>query len=182
MKKLSFAIVAFLGLGLGFTANAQDDNDDTHLVTIVINEHSIIDIEPNGSKNITQTFVAPTEAGNGLTTPAANASLWLNYSSIISTGETRTISVKASVLVPGVAISVLAAAPVVAGGNGGTGSTVVLTAADQPIITGIGSVYTGDGASAGSNVTYTLSNPVANYGSIVAGSTDVTVTYTISNN
>lgn len=182
MKKLSLAVIAVLGLSVG--AFAQDNNDDTHDVTIVIPEVALLDIEPTGSKNITQTFVAPTEAGLGLTAPTANTALWLNYSSIVTAAapdNSRTISVKASALVPGVNIAIAAGTP---GGTGTLGTPVAvatLATTDAPIMSGVGSCYTGDGA-VGSNLTYTLTTPTGSYSNLVAASTTITVTYTLSDN
>jgi hypothetical protein len=63
-----------------------------------------------------------------------------------------------------------------------------LSAADQTIISGIGSAYTGNGTNNGHNLTYALvagSGPggVANYADLLAtATTSATVTYTISDN
>ena len=185
MKKLSLAIIACFGLSFG--AFAQDTKTDNHDVTIVIQEVAILDIHSTGaSKNITQTFTAPTEAGLALVAPPADATLWLNYSSIVTAAapdNVRKVSVKISATVPGVNIQVAAATPT-GTGTLGSGSTVTaLSTTDQDIITAIGSCYTGDGASVGSNLTYTLTTLNADYGTLVAGTTPpVTVTYTLSDN
>ena len=185
MKKF-FLLVSLIS-GLSTFSFAQDDNDDTHVMTIKIAEHSLLDIEATGMKTITQEFDKPTEAGFGLKDPAANSTIWLNNSSVVSTGETRTIKVKASAVVPGVNIEVTAANASITGNNSagtpGVGSKVAtLSTADQDLITGIGSVYTGNGPNSGSNITYKLSTPNANYGNIVAATTNITITYTITNN
>lgn len=187
MKKLTFAIIAVLGFGFN-GAFAQDSNNDNHTVTITIPEVALLDIEPAGSKNFSMLFIAPTEAGLGITAPAANATLWLNYSSIVTAAapdNIRTVSVKSSTPIPGVGIAVTAGTPVMAtgAGTGGTaGPAVTLTTTDQGIISGIGSCYTGDGAGAGSNVSYGITAAPAAYALLVAGATPVTVTYTLSDN
>ena len=186
MKKLTLAIIAVLGFGFG--ASAQDTNIDFHTVTITIPEVALLDIELAGSKNITTTFTAPTEAGEAIVAPTTGlGSLWLNYSSIVTASGldmSRTVSVKASGLIAGTSLNVTAGVPVITGG--GTGGSPVaitaITAADQTIISGIGSVWTGDGVNSGSNITYALTAPAASYGSLVAGTTAVTVTYTLSDN
>ena len=176
--------MAFVGFGFG--AAAQDSNTDNHTVTITIPEVALLDIELAASKNFSMLFVAPTEAGLGITAPAADASLWLNYSSIVTAAapdNIRTVSVKSSTTIPGVGIAVTAGTPVMAtgAGTGGTaGAAVTLTVSDQTVITGIGSCYTGDGAGKGSNVSYAISAAPAAYALLVAGSTIVTVTYTLS--
>lgn len=187
MQKLSTALlVSFLTLTL--SVNAQDTNHDSHTIGISIPEVAILDIEPAASKNITMNFTAPTEAGDPLTNPANNASLWLNYSSIKSAADpTRIISVKLTSLIAGVDIKVTAGAAAASGdGTKGTpGSQLTLTTADQTIISGIGSAYTGNGASNGHNLTYEVAfgaGGPASYSDLIFSSNTATVTYTISDN
>lgn len=188
MKKLNTALfVSFLALSA--TVNAQtDDQDDSHTIGITIPEVALVDIESSGSKNITMDFTAPTEAGLPIVAPTNNTALWLNYSSIKSTTDvTRTISVKLDALIAGVDIKVTAGAAASTGdGTKGTPSSqLTLTAADQTIISGIGSAYTGNGASNGHNLTYELAfgtTGAASYADLQASSNTATVTYTISDN
>ena len=199
MKKLTFAFIAFLGLGT-VGAFAQDDKDDTHDVTIVIPEVAILDIESLLSKNFNFAFkpdgtAAIGEAGKGLIADPGNnvPALWLNYTSVVTgpggADPTRNISVFASSVVPGVTMKVTAGAPIITTGGGTPGTpTAQVTiglgplASATPIITGIGSVFTGDGVGAGSPLTYAIDVPAASFGSLVAGSTTVTLTYTLSDN
>jgi hypothetical protein len=177
--------------------NAQsasaDTKTDNHTVTIDIPEVAILDIEPSTNKNLNLKFTAPTEAGEKLVAPAADKSLWLNYSSIkTSTGpdNVRTVSVKLNTPVPGVDIKVTAAA--YSGNGAGTfgvpASTLTLTSADQTILTGIGSAYTGNGVNNGHNLQYDVAvggtgTGATGYSSIVANTTAAAiVTYTISDN
>jgi hypothetical protein len=190
MKTLKIILSLFLvfSTAVGF---AQDDTDDTHTVAISIPQVALVDIESTGaSKNLTLAFDAPTEAGDPLSDPTDDTSLWLNYSSIKSgSAVTNTVSVKLDTALPGVDINVTAAAD--AGGGDGavgavTGTAVTLTTADQTIVSNIGSSYTGDGSSAGHNLTYSVDGATtgtANYEDLVATTgTTVTVTYTISDN
>ena len=187
MKKLSLAIIAILGMSFGALAQA-DTKTDNHTITITIPEVALLDIELAGaSKNISTTFTAPTEAGLPITGPTTGLNtLWLNYSSIVESAGadmSRTVTVSATSLVPGTVLNVSAGTPVVAGGSGGTPVAITsITATGQTIISGIGSVYTGDGVGAGSNITYSLTAPAGTYGSLMAGSTPVIVTYTLSDN
>ncbi|MDQ1097883.1 MULTISPECIES: hypothetical protein [Chryseobacterium] len=184
-----------LGLSLIFVAvslaNAQDTNTDTHTVGITIPEVALVDIEPAATKNITLGFTAPTEAGLPITPTGSNNTLWLNYSSIKSaTDATRNVSVRLNALIPGIDIRVTAAAATGAGGGtlGTSAGQITLSAADQTIISGIGSAYTGDGANNGHNLTYALApgsgtGTVASYADLESTTTAVaTVTYTISDN
>lgn len=192
MKKHKLSVILSL-TALAFTTqlNAQDSNTDNHTIGITIPEVALVDIEPAASKNITMGFTAPTEAGLPITLTGTNNTLWLNYSSIKSvTDATRTVSVKLNAVIPGVDIKVTAAAATGSGaGTLGTPSAqLILSAADQTIISGIGSAYTGDGANNGHNLTYALapgsgSGSVAAYADLQATTTAVaTVTYTISDN
>jgi hypothetical protein len=65
--KAKFTSVSILGivlsLGLSISAFAQADSDiDQHQVTVVIPTLALLDIETSGSKNISASFIAPTEA------------------------------------------------------------------------------------------------------------------------
>lgn len=191
MKKHKLSFLSLIALAFSIHMNAQDTNTDNHTIGITIPEVALVDIEPAASKNITMGFTAPTEAGLPITLTGTNNTLWLNYSSIKSVADaTRTVSVKLNALIPGVDIKVTAAAASGSGaGTLGTPSAqLILSAADQTIVSGIGSAYTGDGANNGHNLTYTLapgsgSGSVASYADLEATTTAVaTVTYTISDN
>ena len=184
MKKLTFAIIAVLGLGTNGVF-AQVDNTDDHTVTVVVPEVALLDIETTGaSTNFSLMFTAPTEEGLGLTAPPSNTTTWLNYSSIVkptTLAAGREISVKASALVPGVDIKVLAAAGIMSAGLAGTPTAqVTLTLTNSSIITGVKSCFTGNGNTAGHMVTYDAS--VSSFAALVSNGAGaaVTVTYTLS--
>ncbi|KFF25025.1 hypothetical protein [Chryseobacterium vrystaatense] len=192
MKKLNLSLaVCLITVAFSGSLQAQDTNTDNHTITISIPEVALVDIEPAATKNITLGFTAPTEAGNPVTASTANNTLWLNYSSIKSVADpTRNVSVKVNALIPGIDIHVTAAAATGSGGGtlGTPAAQITLSAADQTIISGIGSAYTGNGANNGHNLTYALaagSGPggVAVYADLQATATTLaTVTYTISDN
>lgn len=191
MKRIKFILAVTAIVFVSVNAKAQDSNTDNHTVSITVPEVALADIEPAANKNITLGFTAPTEAGLPIVANGTNNTLWLNYSSIKSTSDaTRNVSVRLNAVVPGIDITVTAAAATGSGaGTLGTPSAqLILSASDQTIISGIGSAYTGDGANNGHNLTYALapgsgSGTVANYADLEATSTSVaTVTYTISDN
>ncbi|MDH6251276.1 hypothetical protein M2347_001003 [Chryseobacterium sp. H1D6B] len=192
MKKLKFTLtLSLVAFAISANMNAQDTNTDNHTIGITIPEVALVDIEPAASKNITLGFTAPTEAGLPIVPASPNSTLWLNYSSIKSVADpTRHVSVKLGALIPGVDIKVTAAAATGSGGGtlGTPAAQLILSAADQTIISGIGSAYTGDGANNGHNLTYTLNfgstlGSVALYADLQATAAAVaTVTYTISDN
>lgn len=192
MNKLKLTIaMSLFAAAISGNMSAQDSNTDNHTITISIPEVALVDIEPSATKNITLGFSAPTEAGNPIAAAPANNTLWLNYSSIKSVAHPlRNVTVKLNAIIPGVDIHVTAAAATGAGAGtlGASSGLLTLSAADQTIISGIGSAYTGNGANNGHNLTYALvpgSGPggVAAYADLQATATTMaTVTYTISDN
>ena len=190
MKFKKITLLSFFSISImAFTAKAQDTQTDNHQITVVIPNVALLDLETSASKNFSAAFTqaTPFEAGDKITVPAANADLWLNYSSILAAtglGSTsRRVDVKASALVPGITISVVAAPATTGFGTKGTPSaSVTLTTADQPIVNAIGSAYTASGPNNGHKLTYSFAALDANYAALKAGSTVVTVTYTLADN
>lgn len=194
MKTITLSVIALAFTAVSSTLNAQtgDTKTDGHTIGIGVPEVALLDIEPSATKNISMSFVAPTEAGLPITAPADNTALWLNYSSIkASTGQdvSRTVSVKLTALIPGVDIKVIAAGKTGSGQGtfGIPSSQLTLTSSDQQILTGIGSAFTGNGANNGHNLTYSVNygsatGSTANYSDLVANTNTATVTYTISDN
>lgn len=188
MKKIIYftACAVFCFTMAAGTLHAQDGPTDSHTIGIAIPTVALVDIEPEASKNITMDFTAPTEAGLPIGAPTANSNLWLNYSVIPSVSSAiATVTVALDALIPGVDINVAAAADA-GGGDGNVGTpagTVTLTETPQAFIGDIGASYTGDGASSGHNLTYSLvvsGLAAANYEDLVANTNTVIVTYTIS--
>jgi primosomal replication protein N len=191
MKRLNLPVLALSFAFVAISANlkAQADNTiSTHDITVSIPEVALVDIEPTASKNLTMGFTAPTEAGLPIVPASTNNTLWLNYSSIKSVADvTRTISVKLGAVISGVDIKVTAAAATGSSGGGAVGtpaSQLTLSATPQTIISNIGSAYTGDGASNGHNLSYSVVSATGvNYQDLSATATaTATVTYTISDN
>ncbi|UHO38645.1 hypothetical protein H5J24_00060 [Chryseobacterium capnotolerans] len=192
MNKLKLTVaMSLFTAAISGNLRAQDSNTDSHTITISVPDVALVDIEPAATKNITLGFTAPTEAGNAIVPSAANNTLWLNYSTIKSDAKpSRSVTVKLNAVIPGIDVQVTAASATGAGG-GGVGTTaglLTLSGADQTLISGIGSAYTGNGANNGHNLTYALaagSGPggVANYSDLtVKASTMATVTYTLVDN
>lgn len=170
---------------IGQNNYAQDNNDTTsdfHTITVEVPQFAIIDIELDATTNIDMNFTKPLEAGLPIIAPIDDSSLWLNYSSIVSSGNTNSITTKINDLIPGIDVNVTAGSA-----NGGFGtlgtptSTVTLSTSDQSVINDIGSAYTEDGINKGHNLTYNIVS-TGTYGNIVADTHIVTVTYTITEN
>ena len=190
MKKLTFIITAaFIFVGTTFANdNGGDDNTAAHTVGIDIENLAIIDIESTGNGNsndITMSPSAPTEAGDAISfSGITNSNLWLNYSSIVSSGKTRSVSAGISNKLPGGVTLKVAAGNVSQHGKGAKGSAKndaqTLTSGGVDVITGIGSCYTGKGPNKGSNLTYTLEMDEDKYEQLYQGAYSVTITYTIT--
>jgi hypothetical protein len=182
MKRLTFTIIALLTLG--FYGTFAQSSSATSTVAVDIPAHAYLAIA--GTSSLVMPFTRPTAAGLAIVAPAANSSLWLNFSSIVTTTSAaagRTISVKTSSLIPGVDVQVAAATPVMTYGNGagGTGSAaLIVSTTDQSIVSAIGSCQTGVGTGSGSNLTYNILANLATYSALIASTPTVTVTYTMS--
>jgi hypothetical protein len=182
MKKLVLITAAVI-LSTGILFAAGDNTQGAHSLTISIPEVVLLDIE--GGSSISLTPSVPTEAGNPLNfATATNSTLWINYSSIVAATKSRTISaaITSGTVPTGLVLKVVAGTFSGSGkGNFGTPTTqITLGANSTPIITGVRSCYTGDGASNGHNLTYSLDLVDANsYSNLLQANTTITVTYTI---
>jgi hypothetical protein len=196
MKK-TILTTALFSLTL-LAANAQDKSSDNHNVKFSIPEIALLDIESgNKSNDITLTVEAPTEAGESVVLDNAyDKSLWLNYTSIVNKNKSskdnnRNVAVKISNgTVPGGLNLNVQAQKASSDGKGDKGSpvgtTLTLSSNDQDIITGIGSCYTGNGDGKGHQLVYSLE--LAKDGDAFGeldndlDNTEITITYTISDN
>ncbi|HKJ79431.1 MAG TPA: hypothetical protein VKA10_07845 [Prolixibacteraceae bacterium] len=190
MKKVTVtfaAILFFLG-----TAIAQDDNSAKHNVSIDIPTIAILDIEDADGEAASISLepnIDVLEAGDAVSfTGATDNSLWLNYTSVVTDGATRTVSAKissgASTLPEGISL-VLS----VAGASNGKGTLgtavsgdITLGASNETIVNNIGSCYTENGATNGHNLTYKVAMDNDEFASLVATNYTVEVTYTITDN
>ncbi|MBB6372636.1 hypothetical protein [Chryseobacterium shigense] len=150
------------------------------LIAVTLPIVTLLDIEPTGT--FTLNFTAPTEAGQALTTPAANTTKWVNYTSAIASGGlTRRVTASINQTIPGVNINIQAAAASGAGGGtlGTPSGIVTLSTTAATIITGIGGAFTGTGANNGHRLTISLA--VNSYANLSARTnTPVIITYTIT--
>ena len=192
MKKLTFAIIALLGMGFGASAQSNQASQDIKIVIDPVAKLAFGATPMAASAQFSQNG----DAGTPISTPTVDG-YNLVYSSIVDPSgglnPSRTISVSATGLVPGVNVFVAASAPIAVGGNPGVSvsaavapSTIVtpvaVTSNGNNLITGIGSCYTGTGiTNAGTALTYTFTTPAATYGDLTStiGKT-VTVTYTLT--
>lgn len=177
--------ILVIAVGSGFNAFSQDTNTDNHQITVEVPTVALLDLETSGARNITASFsqAAPLEAGDPLTAPVPNSTLWLNYSSIQTGTTTKRVDVRSSAVINGVDINLVAATSATGSGTLGTPTAGFnLTAADQTLINGIGSAYTVSGPNNGHLLTYAFNATNSNYADLRSGSTTVTVTYTLADN
>lgn len=150
-------MIALLMLVVGVAV--ADTNEATQNFTVGVAEISLLDIE-GAADPIALNILTVTEAG----TAPANVSAaggFLNYTSIVDAGDTRTVKVSVSAIVDGCALSAMIAAPTATGSTNQTdkGAAVVkteITTTPTDWLSGIKSCWTGDGDAAGQAVTYYL--------------------------
>jgi hypothetical protein len=190
LKNLLFASVIVLSANASFAQ--ADSKVASHLVTITVPQIALLDLEAPTTA-ITLLGTAPTEAGLPMTfgTTATNATIWMNYSSIVKGTLSRNVSVAiTNGSVPtGLKLTVLASAASTDGaGTKGTAlvDAHILTGTAKNIVTGIGSTYTGDGVNKGHNLTYQLgyaTDEATDYAAlrfIDTAAAPLTITYTLT--
>lgn len=173
-KYLVLALAVVLVFGLGSVALAAEDTA-TQTVTITVDEIAVIDVTGNpGTLEIT----AP-EAGGADPEGDTDNTTYAQYTSVVEIG-TRTITAAIDAIPDGLELKLEAVTPT--GGEGTVGNGVeggiTLGTIAGDIITGIGSCATGTEATNGANLTYTLN--ITDLASLVADTTDVTVTLTLT--
>lgn len=152
MKK-ALMIMMVVGLCLGFTGMAMA-LDDTTTQTMDLNVNEIAVLDDTGDPGAL-TIVAPATGGQ---TPAdvTDNSTYAQYTSVITTGQTRKLTAQISVAAPAGTQLTLEAS----GLSGTEGSAVAKatlgTVSAVDIVTGIGSCATGIGATDGAQLTYGL--------------------------
>jgi hypothetical protein len=180
---LASAVFALAAL-FSFSASAQSDSRiDNHVVTVVIPSVALLDLETSTSKNFTATFTQSNEAGDKLTAPVNNTSLWLNYSSIQTGTTTKRVEIEASTVIDGVDITVTAGSGSGFGKLGTSSGPTKISQTKATLIDGIGSAYTVTGANNGHQLTYNFATPDSDYEHLRSTvGTNVTVTYTLTDN
>lgn len=126
--------------------------------SITLPSIAMIDIEPNNT-GIILNMTAPTEAGSQINNSATNNTKWLNFTSAVTTAQTRRITAQISGTMPnGIALRLVTAtyAGSGAGTLGSRNSPTILSNTGQTIINNIGGAYTGNGSGNGYNLTFRL--------------------------
>lgn len=175
---IRWVIFLFLAVMPGIRLLAQTSGSRN--VSITLPTVALLDIEPSASKNVSMIFSGPTEAGNPLASPVNNTTLWINYTSAVN-GATRAVYAKINTTIPGVDIKLTAGAASGSGGGvrGTSSGQKTLSTVNQTIISGIGGAYTGQGINNGHRLTISVSPNT--YANLSTGTTNIQVTYTLSN-
>lgn len=173
-----FGIHAVIFLMISCTISAQNTGNRTIALTLPV--VTLIDIEPTGP--ITLVYSAPADAGRPVTTPSANMTKWINYTSAIAPGGiSKRITAAVNQVIPGVHVRIQASAASGAGGGtlGIPSAQITLTTTPQTIISGIGGAFTGNGAYNGHQLNISLTTNI--YANLSARTnTPVVITYTIT--
>ena len=79
--------------------SGSDNKEDFHTLNIGIPTHAMVSIAGSNGTTVDFSAEAPEVAGNSVTfTQTSDSKLYLNYSSIVTSGKTNTISAKVSVI------------------------------------------------------------------------------------
>lgn len=178
MKMSNYKLVFLITFTISSDLFSQTTGNRTASATLPV--VTLLDIEPAGA--IAMNFIAPSEAGRPIVSPAINTSKWINYTSAIAAGGlNRKITASVSPVIPGIDIKIqVAAASGSGGGTLGTPSAqITLNTTSQTIISGIGGSFTGNGANNGHRLTISLSpNTYSNLSART--NTAVVIVYTIT--
>lgn len=173
-------LLAVLFTFCGAHVMAVDTNVATSTLTLGVPEVSLL----KTSSGIISLTLAQRSAGESIDPTKSDSTARLLVSSVI-TSATRTLSAKitAGTVPPGTMLQLAAKAPNAnfVGTSGTIGSAVTLDATDRPVITGIGTCYSGTGASDGYPLkfTYGLDSNPATYGNLRA-TTGVQIVVTLT--
>jgi hypothetical protein len=161
---------------------SRDNSGASHTVTIVIPKIALLEIESVPSSDITLTMASPSEAQASILSNIDN-NLQLNVTSFFGSGNTRDISAKIESPINGLDLKVVSEAHSGSGfGSWGVPqSELILTTADQTLVSGIKSEYKVDGANNGFNLKYTVISNNIMYAELASSSeNNITVTYTLT--
>lgn len=185
INDIKYVIAIVVILISGWTAKAQWNSGNIN-VRFSLPEIAMINIEPEFG-NVEFTIAAPGSAGGE---PAvehvSNESLWINYTSaILKNGNRRSINAQISEgnVPEGVSLYIEASVASAFGSanQGNPGGKVQVTSQPRPIISGIGSCFTGDGIGRGHEIQYFLE--ISDFERIKSIENQVfTVLYTITDN
>lgn len=183
LKLLTKLLIAGAFLLLTTKLFAQTSQSSQEL-TMGIPEVLLINaVTSSGTVGAVSLQLTTTTAGDAIN--GGTATSYAQVSSIVSSGQTRSITASVTGVPSGTTLDVSGVTPSSGKGDGTFGTTagsVTLSATPQNIFTGIGSCYTGTGAGDGYELDWTWNAGAAGtYSNIVAtGGASATVTFTIT--
>lgn len=181
INKIRLILVLFVFAGITFLYG-NDDKDDIHTVKIFIPKVALLDIESGDAKDITLKMMAPEEAGDPLLSTTNNR-IWLNVTSVVETGSTRSITVRIDEPKDGIDLKIESDSYSGSGyGSWGTPQPLlILNTTDQNLITGIKSGKSSDGIHSGFNIKYIAEANNLEYGKITSNTNkSIIVIYTLT--
>ncbi len=188
MKNLCFAIGAtfFLMVLLCKTVHAQYDEESVN-VRFSLPEVALIDIEHTGDGTIEFELLPAAETGSSPVIKQTNSQeFWINYSSALGKfSQHRSIvaQVTGGSLPAGLDLYIQATdyAGIGSGQTGNSSGRVMIGNDPRPIVTGIGSGFTGDGIGNGHQLNFEID--ISQMEKITASeSLDFTILYTLTDN
>ena len=182
-KALILTTILFLAYSYAYS---QGDTGQLG-VNLTLPEITLVDIEP-GLANSINFSISPATRGGDLPTieNTTNQTLWINYTSALPVGlNSRSINAEISqgTLPQGITLFLEASAYTGAGKGkfGISDGKIELSNQPQPIISGIGSCYTGDGVNNGHQLTFSIE--ISDYSKVYAvDNAYYVVLYTITDN
>jgi hypothetical protein len=154
MRPLIYILCCFCAI-----STYAQDNDDTS-ATLRLSEIALLDLEPSNA-TVTLNVVAPNNAGEKAIIVATNNNKWINFSSAVIEGNSRSISIiiEDGLVPPGIYLK-LRTDKYSGIGDGELGSaTSVVTLnnnSSQIIVSDIKGAFTGNGINNGYKITYEL--------------------------
>ncbi|MCK3685530.1 hypothetical protein [Maribellus sp. YY47] len=182
MKYLMVVWVTLIG---GWSASAQWNSGYVN-VRFSLPEIALVDIEPDLG-NVEFAIAAPGVAGGEpVVEHVSNETVWINYTSaILKNGSRRSINAQISEgsIPDGISLYIQASVASAFGSEnqGSPVGKVQITSQPHPVISGIGSCFTGDGIGKGHEIQYFLE--ISDFEQIKSiGEQVFTVMYTITDN
>lgn len=154
MKALIYILCFFCAI-----SSYAQDYDVTSATFRLRDEIALIDLEPNNA-TVTFNVATPNNAGEKSLILTANNNKWINFSSAVSLGTTRYISIiiEDGQVPPGIYLKLRTEnySGAGAGELGSATSVVTLNNTSQTIVSNIKGAYTGNGINNGYKITYEL--------------------------
>jgi len=185
VRYIKYVIVIVVVMASGMSANAQWNSGNIN-VRFSLPEIAVLDIEPELGSIVFNITAPEVAGGEPIVEQVSNETIWINYSSaIVRNGNRRSINAQVSQgsIPDGISFYIEAstASSVGSENQGHSVGRIQVTNQPRPIISGIGSCFTGVGIGKGHEIQYFLE--VSDFDQIKSVDNQVfTVLYTITDN